>query len=474
VSLVIARLAIRNGKATIGGGILSQTAGGGANSVTLSNVLLSGNKAIGTSAGTQALGGGIYADNHTTLAVRASTVTKNQAYGFVPVGTGKTGAVSAYGGGIFSAGTLKISASLISSNVATGGTYTKGRNTLDWTTVAFPAGGGGIESDGTMVMSHTTVDSNSAVGGGNDSSLPYPNGWVTPAGDGGGIRTGTASKSTISTSAITHNGATGGQGGLTEGNGQGTPGGAGAGGGLSLAGDVQVINTTIAGNGTSGGGGGRGTAHDYVAPHNVGGAAEGGGVSIGNGATVQLRNVTVAGNTGIGGQGGSFPPAAGDYSHLKGADGYAFAGGIMTFPGGTLRLASSIVAQNKPGSAGVPSRLAGNPPQPTFASPVSDCEGQVTSLGYNLIGLARTDEQGAAGCSGFRPSDQVKHSGIDPLLEPLGAYGGPTATMALAAGSPAIDAGTPRAGACAPADQRGFARVGRCDVGAFEYQPPTA
>jgi len=47
-------------------------------------------------------------------------------------------------------------------------------------------------------------------------------------------------------------------------------------------------------------------------------------------------------------------------------------------------------------------------------------------------------------------------------------YGGPTETMAIAAASPARDAGT-SAGA-PPTDQRGYARVGNVDIGAFEWQ----
>jgi uncharacterized repeat protein (TIGR01451 family) len=56
--------------------------------------------------------------------------------------------------------------------------------------------------------------------------------------------------------------------------------------------------------------------------------------------------------------------------------------------------------------------------------------------------------------------------GGNPLLAPLGNYGGPTQTMALLPGSPAINAGTSTG---APAtDQRGISRVGAVDIGAFE------
>src|SRR5260370_208895 len=56
----------------------------------------------------------------------------------------------------------------------------------------------------------------------------------------------------------------------------------------------------------------------------------------------------------------------------------------------------------------------------------------------------------------------------DPRLPPLGAYGGPTLTMALLPGSPAMDAANPAY--CPPADQRGVPRPqgGGCDIGAVE------
>jgi len=54
---------------------------------------------------------------------------------------------------------------------------------------------------------------------------------------------------------------------------------------------------------------------------------------------------------------------------------------------------------------------------------------------------------------------------IDPLLSPPSQNGGPTRTMALQAGSPAINAGS----GCPTTDQRGVTRVGACDIGAYEY-----
>jgi len=56
----------------------------------------------------------------------------------------------------------------------------------------------------------------------------------------------------------------------------------------------------------------------------------------------------------------------------------------------------------------------------------------------------------------------------NPGLAPLGLYGGTSLTMPLLPGSPAINAGT-STGALAT-DQRGLARFGPTDIGAFESQ----
>jgi hypothetical protein len=54
----------------------------------------------------------------------------------------------------------------------------------------------------------------------------------------------------------------------------------------------------------------------------------------------------------------------------------------------------------------------------------------------------------------------------DPLLLPLADNGGPTQTRALGAGSPAVDAANPAT--CPAVDQRGYLRLGPCDIGAYE------
>jgi hypothetical protein len=68
----------------------------------------------------------------------------------------------------------------------------------------------------------------------------------------------------------------------------------------------------------------------------------------------------------------------------------------------------------------------------------------------------------------------------DPKLGTLGYYGGPTQTIPLLSGSPAIDAGNPSGctdeqGNLLKTDQRGQPRpdpedTGGCDMGSFESQ----
>ncbi len=58
----------------------------------------------------------------------------------------------------------------------------------------------------------------------------------------------------------------------------------------------------------------------------------------------------------------------------------------------------------------------------------------------------------------------------DPLVQALADNGGPTMTVALAQGSPAINAGS-SAGALTT-DQRGYIRDKQVDIGAYEYGRP--
>lgn len=104
-----------------------------------------------------------------------------------------------------------------------------------------------------------------------------------------------------------------------------------------------------------------------------------------------------------------------------------------------------------------------------FRSP--NCIGTISDLGYNI-----SDDSSC----GFGASTSLNNT--DPRLDPSGPQqnGGPTETVALRAGSPAIDTipipdCTDQGGNPLTTDQRGFSRPDAgeafCDIGAYEFQP---
>ena len=223
------------------------------------------------------------------------------------------------------------------------------------------------------------------------------------------------------------------------------------GGGLENSGDASsatLTNVTVANNQASSGGGIRNSSSQLTLT-NVTLSGNTASSILGAGALQQegdisntsatLANVTIAGNT---------------------ADDLA-AGGISVVAG-TVTLRNSIVASNTV-SDGVSSNCAiGN-------------NGTFSSQGFNLIFPG-------AGCGLSAGTNDLVDA--DPKLGLLAANGGPTPTMALLAGSAAIDAGNPalplngQGGRCPAADQRGQARTDgnndgtvRCDIGAFEIVP---
>jgi hypothetical protein len=251
---------------------------------------------------------------------------------------------------------------------------------------------------------------------------------------------------------------------------------AGVGGILSLSG-TRVIDNTTSGVGSHGGGlanlSGNINVRDSLITGNrvIQAQSKGGGVfsdtNLAGTQTTTIVNSTISGNT-ASLQGGGLFNADGltDIRHstitnnstpfLNVGNGIASWGNAAT----QTRVESSIIAGNAGAAAGT-------------GSDVDFIDAQFVnsfqSLGYNVIGtgnaLAKFNQSG----------DKI---GItNPLLGPLAANGGLTATHALLDGSPAINAGKPsfNASSFSPpltTDQRGtgFARVlgGRIDAGAFE------
>jgi len=210
------------------------------------------------------------------------------------------------------------------------------------------------------------------------------------------------------------------------------------------------------------GGGGQSVGYEYGGNGGSGGNAGSGlGGALFNSGGARLVNCTVAFNTGsgaVGGRGGAGAPG-GHWSGSGGAGGNGGSGlgGVH----GTCNLTNCTIAWNR-GSG----RLGGAG---------GDYGGPSQQPGTNGPPGANGGASGGTGCSTLPNTLIASNTPAgndtfpDPKLGPLADNGGPTLTMALLPGSPAIDAGNT---ALAPAaDQHGFPRAAGLapDIGAFEY-----
>src|ERR1022692_398477 len=181
-----------------------------------------------------------------------------------------------------------------------------------------------------------------------------------------------------------------------------------------------------------------------------------GGGAIDNDTTLKISDSTFYNNTGGSNGGGAvenFGPTTITQSTLSGNTS-PYGADILNYTGFTLSISMSIVAGGLVGG---------------------NCGGQapITDLGYNI-------DTGAS--CGFSAASHSL-SNTQPRLDALASNGGPTQTMALPAGSPAIGAiPAATAGCTGSTDQRGITRPQGtgCDIGAYENvvttgdtQPPT-
>jgi CSLREA domain-containing protein len=332
----------------------------------------------------------------------------------------------------------------------------------------------------------------SSVSGAAFSGLTIRDGYVSgttgASVEGGGIYN--AGNLSLSDCALVHNNVVGG-GGLAN---TSNPGGTARGGAIFNSGYLTVTRCTIGGadsNTSNGVFGGKGSDHptdaDLLYHGGTGGGALGGAIYNDTNGTVYLENTTIAGNTATGGNGGA--------AYFGGAGGAGVAGiynlHTMFLTGATVSANSAVGGTAGHSEAGAPNAagtanggvyaeqsttttvsntiIAGNTRNPAGAMDVS---GSFTSNGFNLIGITN-------GQSGFtNPSDQAgtPASPLNPVLGPLQNNGGPTNTMALLNGSPALDKGS----AVLATDQRSQPRPkdnpatpnatggNGSDIGAFE------
>jgi trimeric autotransporter adhesin len=486
VTVVFQDLVIRNGKAAddgtsgtstnpanqtthrAGGGILNS---GGA--VTLSNVRIQSCEALGRGdsnanpAGIlEARGGGLASLGLTgNVVITGSRLSNNVAQGGDgPAGVNNNQASNAKGGAVyFEGGTLDIEGSQILNSSADGGNGgAVDQNGQTNGGFGGAAQGGGVWiGAGTATINNTTLE-NTAADGGNSGA--GGNG-AEPAGeaDGGGVYS--LGNLTVSNSTLHLTSAHGGNGGNAFGNacfgahnaGDGGAARGGAvyadGGSLTVDTDTFANNSAVGGNGGNGGqiGGGCGS-------HGSGGAASGGAIAN-NSATVNVKHATVSLNNAQGGNSGVNEGGANKPPRLV-AEG---TGGGLRPSFGAVTLENTIVAGNT--AANGAGDTTGAP------TPGPDVDGTVTSSGHNLLGNT-TDANGFGGVGDL--------TGVNPLLAALADNTGPTQTMALTPGSPAIDAGVASGAAF---DQRGLPRTfddpgttnaatsDGTDIGAFELQP---
>ncbi|MFI5460158.1 MAG: beta strand repeat-containing protein, partial [Isosphaerales bacterium] len=215
---------------------------------------------------------------------------------------------------------------------------------------------------------------------------------------------------------------------------------AGGGGGVFNSGTATLTDCTVSGNSSSAAGGG-GLANDGLANDL---------------STITLTNCTVSGNSAYSG------------------------GGVYNFSG-TANLTDCTVSGNSSATGGgglendgyalTPATLtdtivAGN----TDPSGASDIAGGDVSGSDNLLGTG-----GSGGLANGVDGNIVLTSLTDLGLAPLGNYGGPTQTIALLSGSPAIGAGViadyPGTTTPITTDQRGEPLdTPNPDIGAFQTQ----
>jgi hypothetical protein len=252
------------------------------------------------------------------------------------------------------------------------------------------------------------------------------------------------------------------------------------GGGIFNGGTLLVIASTISGNRAK-------TVH-YCLYRQLCKGAEGGGIYNSN--LLTIRSSTLVGNSAEGSYpfcaigrtcfidgGGIFNQGKMIMSNSTLADNTAFSasgfpygrgGGISNV--GTAIISNSTLSGNAAypgggisGAVAIQNSIVANSPSG------GNCNGAVTSNGYNLS---------SDGTCNLSNTGDLNNT--DPMLGALQNNGGPTQTMALLPGSPAIDAGNPSGctdgqGHLLKTDQRGAPRPdkedsGGCDMGAYERQ----
>jgi len=306
----------------------------------------------------------------------------------------------------------------------------------------------GIATNGTLTVSHCTISNNHGGGTANGSGyLAIADSTITGNGSANSSLTGIGGVLNDGVMTVTH---------CTITNNSIYFDGGGPGGGVQNAYLATISDSTIENNSTLYWGGGIGNSFGTVRcfrdtiDHNEAGV--GGGVGSSASGSMVFDDCTIANNSagqcgGIMVYSGALTITSSTIADNIGGDTYG--GGVHGGWGGSI-LCNSIVVDNQ--DANGPDDINGF----TTLSPASD---------YNLVGV---DTTGSLITS--YPYHNLVLNGTDPGLDPRGLQnnGGPTQTIALLPGSPALGKGDP---ADSSADQRGApADSPTPDIGAFQSQ----
>lgn len=180
------------------------------------------------------------------------------------------------------------------------------------------------------------------------------------------------------------------------------------------------------------------------------GGSFGGGIHIDGSSALLARNTTFADNVGgvirISGSGNANDPVSRLVNVTATGDRAGDDAVLVVESGARVSLSNSLIG------GGIPSIQLYSGGLIDLATSLNNVLGDVVNSGF---------EDGVNG-------NQVNVA--TPLIGLLGDYGGLTRTLPLLPGSPALDAGTGAGGDIPASDQRGVARAGLPDVGAFESQ----
>jgi hypothetical protein len=255
---------------------------------------------------------------------------------------------------------------------------------------------------------------------------------------------------------------------------------------LQLGGELELLHVRVTANKNNGWGGGidvRGhgklTLEDTEIDHNWTSVGGGGGVALEPG-TMVATNTTFDNDTSAAGEGGGLQVMSAAQATLTNVtiadDGWVEGG--LTYEGGGLYVEEGGAANMTNvtfsgdlagGNNGGGSDISANEPSHlTFKNVLLgkrleaeageyDCNGE--EVGSSVGWLDEGGNLAADASCDLKEAEDLK-------LGELGANGGPTPTVPLLEGSPAIDLGV---SGCTTTDQREYARIGACDSGAFEF-----